>query len=1727
MRSPRDKASEGSEGRDGRNGVAARVAPFARSVCCVLLTAVSTAPVLLAQPAQPAQPDPSAQAVGGQLEVHAAERAEALARIELEDVPLRRHLVETQRLAIWLPEEWGDASPAGKGSVAFQADGDLLLVISRFEAPPGSALVPIFQQALAGSRKNGGFETVESVRRFELAGRDAVEAAGIRTTEKGVQSQRLVVSMPPDHSHFRLVVLVGTEEPAALDRTLVGLVRDWTPLDGGAWSPALERQRRRLLEGDGSVPIEPETWAERNRLFDAMARPEAIGQEWVEERLQAFAAADPRLLLDGLFHHHPRVRIACLEALDPTALEEPMRTAFYVAAMADSDPAVRDRAARRLVASSVSDGAASSGDGDGDADLVSRVLARTLEVDSEEARSAAFQLLAAAPPARRTELVQEAFAERRQDSEATQAFLVTVLGTWGPRDEAIDRQLSILWKISRSDRVRRAAWFALARDGDQAALAAARDRLDDPLADSPVPLPAAARWTAVYAAVDDGGAPWKALAKSLADTGEGAGEDKVAEGSEGPKVPKDLRDDLETAGKTLDELADYLDALPAAAGAAQECPALRTLALRSDESAWATRRRSRLGCAEEESKALVRASIPRPGPYAFGLLDLLGRLQLGSELHNQIFQAAYQAFSRKLDRWAGDPVTTASTGIDLEAPWELSWADRAQDGGDSSLGSATWRLSASNPDRLLGTVLRAGSGPVDLDRLAQGVFSSHAMALVPVALTALWMDEQRTVTGSDENGSTPAPTETYVALEPTDRSSDDTGAWVLHRLEIGDEGPDWRRSHLRRHGTQLTVTDASGDSVPPDSPIAPTAQAGDSSARIEVDLAAVIDRLKDEGEVSDALGGLAGSDLAFSAGTAFESDAIATDFRIDGLPEDWLAVAEGAEADRFRAPSELLPAACLAWTGLQANPAALAARLGDLPATAFEDLKPRSRRRLLRFVEGIDGEAGLAVVGVPDPHTEKPAEAWQDRLVLYVAVDPHQGERLLRRESKGRERHGDRRMYRLNDRLLGTQVGRFLVLGSNPELLAELGRAPFLASSSMYRRVTSRAPSDAILLAGWDTDRLADAVEASVGSRDGGERSTFAVEVFRALGGVAGWLGRREGALVGELSTDPRLQSEATRARVRQLASYGDLAWGSVQARGLPAEAIDGIEPSVLEVTLRLPRGVSGVTIDWANERLEQQAPGPDFYRFVSHAGTPLPETSDLTLPITAPELRPYARNEENLDLDSEEIKDLAETIRAGETDPAKIVQAIAAWAHDTLEYKVVEDSVSTEQVLATRQADCTEYSQLTIALARSLGIPARGVHGLVIASEAAYFHRWVEVYLGRWYEIDPTWGVVAVPATHLRVPVDDSRFLASMPGARFTVEAVRDDAAGGAGGSGEAWARRLPETAAAGSDRLDVAANGETVVVAWAAPAEEGTGKAEEEASGPGAIVSEDGGLTFHEIAAPDARLGRLLGGHGRILWLGAGGGAGARGQGVPAVYALDGDRQWRRLRLPSALAAGGTAEATAGWTFGLRPEGYLALAAGSDHAVLLDRDLASPREVPLPEGGTGEWLLARAGGLLVRSPPAPIDSETGSRAETEADSGAATEPDPGPDPGPAAGPGTGLAAGPGAGAITVYRWRDGGWAEPVTVDDSADFEAVGVRRSDELTEVLARQRPGGRLMRLIIGADSQTRRAASDEEASAFTGAARSEAGEWSVWTVDQDVVLVHRPPETPDPETPTTER
>lgn len=117
-------------------------------------------------------------------------------------------------------------------------------------------------------------------------------------------------------------------------------------------------------------------------------------------------------------------------------------------------------------------------------------------------------------------------------------------------------------------------------------------------------------------------------------------------------------------------------------------------------------------------------------------------------------------------------------------------------------------------------------------------------------------------------------------------------------------------------------------------------------------------------------------------------------------------------------------------------------------------------------------------------------------------------------------------------------------------------------------------------------------------------------------------------------------------------------------------------------------------------------------------------------------------------------ITSLAARIADGSRDPVLVAERLNKWVHDSLAKTITIGIPNALQVLRVRSGDCNEHTQLYLALARAVGLPARSAAGLALVRGKFYFHAWPEVYLGRWTAVDPTFGQFPADAAHIRFTI-------------------------------------------------------------------------------------------------------------------------------------------------------------------------------------------------------------------------------------------------------------------------------------------------------------------------------------------------------------------------------------
>lgn len=135
-------------------------------------------------------------------------------------------------------------------------------------------------------------------------------------------------------------------------------------------------------------------------------------------------------------------------------------------------------------------------------------------------------------------------------------------------------------------------------------------------------------------------------------------------------------------------------------------------------------------------------------------------------------------------------------------------------------------------------------------------------------------------------------------------------------------------------------------------------------------------------------------------------------------------------------------------------------------------------------------------------------------------------------------------------------------------------------------------------------------------------------------------------------------------------------------------------------------------------------------------------------------QMEKYLKPEERIESDDPTIKAKAEELTAGATDAWDATKRIADWVYKNIGYDI--NMATAKECLELKRGDCGPHSFLTIALCRSVGIPARLAAGAVYTGAMGgtfMQHAWTEVYVApdRWIPIDSTSGqITRFPADHL-----------------------------------------------------------------------------------------------------------------------------------------------------------------------------------------------------------------------------------------------------------------------------------------------------------------------------------------------------------------------------------------
>jgi transglutaminase-like putative cysteine protease len=228
--------------------------------------------------------------------------------------------------------------------------------------------------------------------------------------------------------------------------------------------------------------------------------------------------------------------------------------------------------------------------------------------------------------------------------------------------------------------------------------------------------------------------------------------------------------------------------------------------------------------------------------------------------------------------------------------------------------------------------------------------------------------------------------------------------------------------------------------------------------------------------------------------------------------------------------------------------------------------------------------------------------------------------------------------------------------------------------------------------------------------------------------------------------------------------------WISLASSREPFQSITSVSIQPAEYTLQ--------TDDLGNEYIHVTHDGVD-------VGDPLVVTIEYQVVINAVKFNLdectgklpgyYLNPEPFIESNEQSIRLLADQLVGGKESVCQQMRAIYDYVAGEMTYAGYNPGdVGALEASKRMSGDCSEFSDLLVALSRSAGIPARSFEGVTCCSTAASYdeakikHSWAEVYLPSigWVPMDPTWG---------RDPANRDQYFADITADHFTVSSGRN----------------------------------------------------------------------------------------------------------------------------------------------------------------------------------------------------------------------------------------------------------------------------------------------------------------------------------------------------------------
>ncbi len=476
-------------------------------------------------------------------------------------------------------------------------------------------------------------------------------------------------------------------------------------------------------------------------------------------------------------------------------------------------------------------------------------------------------------------------------------------------------------------------------------------------------------------------------------------------------------------------------------------------------------------------------------------------------------------------------------------------------------------------------------------------------------------------------------------------------------------------------------------------------------------------------------------------------------YQIQFSQSDWSKAFVGFQPEELASPRDLLPRTTVAYYFMNLDPV-VAWRDWSTDLFSVEQKKDLSSIWSIDFEKEVlpelGPECGAAVLGLPNILSG----SWDVPLAVFFKLKSDKLERAL---ASGKLFTGTSAAQgptpthiKLGSADLFVMVkGGFLVLANSRTAITALDQKEMLISSRDFSRAAKQSPAGVVAFGGYNLE----AAIATIGDSESDPVKTAQSSLISSLANAFHspnfYATATADAVQGRFSLSMDREGRFSVSELSSLSKEYRQTFAQVETHGVPIQNQERLNSLKLRIRASAAGQIDRLKEDvTSTHQIVEKASEKELELKVLPRHSE-PKTS-LPLPITGTEFAQYLQSNKEIRADDKTVIGKAREIAGEERDAWKVARKLAAWTYTNIKWKRVDDATAAE-TLATLEADCLEFSQLYVAMARSLGLPARMVSGLAFSGANFGGHAWVEVYVGDWIELDPTWGTDFVDATHIR----------------------------------------------------------------------------------------------------------------------------------------------------------------------------------------------------------------------------------------------------------------------------------------------------------------------------------------------------------------------------------------